>query len=104
MDNAGSSFIKMLFLLVMTSIVGCQQDDDRIITPPADQVINSEMVDLLKRISLKDGSSDNIIDRASCVSLVFPLNVAVNGIQVALNNTDDLGTVEDILDALFDDD
>lgn len=104
MVKTGFSFTKFVFLLVICSLTGCQQDEDRIITPPADQVINSEMVDLLQRISLKDGSSDNVIDQASCISLIFPLKVTVNGIEVALNNTDDLGTVEDLLDALTGDD
>jgi hypothetical protein len=104
MDHTASNLIKMLLLLLVCSLSGCQQDEDEIITPPADQVIDSEMTDLLKRISLKDGSSDNIIDRASCITLVFPLKVSVNGIKVALNNIDDLGIVEDILDELIDDD
>lgn len=104
MGSPGSSFIRMLFLLVVYSLGGCQKDEDRMITPTADQVIDSETANLLKRVSLKDGSSDNIIDHASCVSLVFPLKVNVNGLQVALNNVDDLGTVEDIIDALLNDD
>lgn len=92
------------FLLFALLLSGCQKDDDRIITPPADQVIGPEMATLLQRISLKDGSADNIIDHASCITLVFPLTVTVNGIDVSLKNIDDLGTVEDILDASTDDD
>ena len=93
-------------LVLFSFLCGCQEDEVTVINPPDDQVIkpNSEETTLLQRVALKDGSSDNIIDHASCLSLLFPLKVTVNGIEVFINSDDDLGAVEDILDEFIDDD
>ncbi len=54
---------------------------------------------ILKDISLNDGSFDNIIDNANNISIKMPYTVIVNGQTVVISSTDDLQTVEDILDA-----
>ncbi len=106
MMKTGLLFLKVFMLVLFSFLSGCQEDEVSVINPPADQVIkpNSEEVTLLQRVALKDGSSDNIIDHASCLSLLFPLKVTVNGIEVFINSDDDLGAVEDILDEFIDDD
>ena len=47
---------------------------------------------------MNDGSFDNIIDSASCFSIVFPYTVFVNNEQVQVNNLGDLEEVERLLD------
>ena len=53
---------------------------------------------LIKQTARKDGSIDNIIDNASCLTVVFPVSVVVNGVEVTLNNTGDIDIVEALLD------
>jgi hypothetical protein len=104
MKNMGPVSVKVLFFLLVGALIGCQQDGERIITPPADQVINAELKGLVERVGLNDGSSDNIIDGASCIMLVFPFDVVVNGMNVSINSSLDFETVEDILNDQDNDD
>ena len=85
---------------------GCQQEITEIIDPQPEEVFSgdSQVADLILRTSLNDGSSDNIIDGSSCISLVLPVTVVVNGKEVKINSQDDFKTVEHILDEFDDDD
>ena len=60
--------------------------------------INSVVASLMQRTTLKDGSDDNIIDKASCITIKFPVSLEVNGIQITINNEDDYETIEAIFD------
>ncbi len=97
--------IPYLFLLVivplfMFSVSGCQEEKIEIIPAPPDQVIvpNSTVANLIQRISLNDGSSDNILDNSSCTLLILPVTVLVNGQEIQINSKDDLKFVERIFD------
>lgn len=57
----------------------------------------SEIATLIERISLNDGSSDNIIDGANCITIEFPYSVTINGELVNIQNEDDYDDIEDIL-------
>ena len=87
-----------LFLLFIFS--GCQEESEEITPPPSGKVImpNSVLADLIQRIALKDGSSDNIIDNSSCTTLELPVTVVVNGQEIKIDSADDFKTVERILD------
>ncbi len=90
--------ILCLFLLFIFS--GCQEESEEITPPPSGKVImpNSVLADLIQRIALKDGSSDNIIDNSSCTTLELPVTVVVNGQEIKIDSADDFKTVERILD------
>jgi hypothetical protein len=100
-------FLKIiLFILIaMTAFTGCQEEADETILPiPAEAfTANSAEADFIKRTTLRDGSSDNILDSASCVTLSFPVTVIVNGEQIIVSTEDDLKYVERILDEADDD-
>jgi hypothetical protein len=54
---------------------------------------------------MRDGSDDNIIDKSSCSSIVLPIIVVANGLEIHLDSEEDLVTVEKILDQFeWDDD
>lgn len=91
-------------LFMMTS--SCQQESEEITPIPADKVItpNSTVARMMERISLNDGSRDNILDYASCTSLMLPVTVVVNGQPVLVTSEDDLKQVERIWDELPGDD
>jgi len=102
--------LKLFTLTVAISMAifyGCQQDVTEIIETPPEQVITSDskVADLVQRAAMKDGSEDNIIDKSSCSSLVLPVTVVVNGLEIILDEEEDFVTVEKILDEFdWDDD
>lgn len=91
-------FIFLLFLAF--NISGCQEELEEITEPQDDQVISSKstVVNLLQRVALSDGSSDNIIDNSSCVSIVLPVTVIANGQEVVVDSEEDYNTIEKIFD------
>lgn len=105
--TASMKFLKIiLFILIaMTAFTSCQEEADVTILPiPAEAfTANSTEADFIKRTTLRDGSSDNILDSASCVALTFPVTVVVNGVQIVVSTEDDLKYVERILDEADDD-
>lgn len=79
---------------------GCQDESEEITLPPSAEVIlpNSPLVDLVKKITLNDGSSDNILDNSSCFSLVLPVTISANGQELRINSEDDFELVERVFD------
>ena len=100
--------ITRFFAIVLASIwvfFSCQEPIEEVIDPPADAVItaNSNIANLLTRVSLNDGSNDNIVDSASCISLALPFTVNVNGLEVIVDSEEDLELIQDIFDEFIDD-
>jgi hypothetical protein len=97
--------LAMISMIALFNFSGCQQEVTEIIDTPPAQVITpgSNVADLIERTSLRDGSNDNIIDNSSCTSLVLPITVMVNGLEIVLDSEEDFVTVEHIIDE-FDDD
>lgn len=95
----------LLFTMCFSFLLSCRTEDNIIIDPPAEDNLatNSKAANLMSRTSKKDGSTDNIIDNASCVSVQFPLTVSANGTTVVVNDDSDFEDIEDIFD-LFEDD
>ncbi|MFD2725634.1 hypothetical protein [Hyunsoonleella rubra] len=97
--------ILLLVLGVLFTMTSCRTEDDLAIDPPTEETIeaNSMVANLMSRTASNDGSSDNIIDNASCLSVQLPVTVTVNGIELTINDEDGYQDIEDIID-LFDDD
>ena len=97
----------ILLLLISCSIVliSCRTEDDLAIDPPAEEAIvaNSTLANLISRTSQNDGSFDNIIDNASCLSIELPVTVIANETVVVVNSSSDYQIIEDIFDASNDD-
>lgn len=97
--------ILLLVLGVALTMTSCRTEDDLSIDPPVEETItaNSTAANLLSRTAANDGSNDNIIDSASCLSVQLPVTVTVNGTEITINDEDGYEDIEDIID-LFDDD
>lgn len=97
--------ILILVLSLSFSITACRTENDIAIDPPAEETIgaNSNIANLMGRTAANDGSNDNIIDSANCLSVQLPVTVTVNGIQLEINDETGYQDIEDIID-LFDDD
>jgi len=97
--------ILLLLLGVVFTMTSCRTEDDLAIDPPVEETIeaNSAVATLMSNVATNDGSFDNIIDNASCLSVLLPVTVTVNGIELVINDDDGYEDIEDIID-LFDDD
>lgn len=95
----------ILVLAISINLVSCRTEDDISIDPPIEESIktNPAVASLMKRTATKDGSSDNIIDQANCLTVQLPITVTVNGIELEINNEEEFEDIEDIFD-LFDED
>lgn len=98
---------KLLGILILAalSLFSCRKEDMQIIEPTPEETFDStsQVADLLERTATNDGSYDNIIDGASCFEIQLPVTVIANGIEVVVENEDDLDTIEDIFDEFPDD-
>jgi len=94
------------FILAILLLNSCQEEEIQIIdnTPQQAIVANSTIVDLISRTTTNDGSSDNIIDNASCLNIELPVTVIVNGLEITIDSESDFDTIESIFDELDDDD
>lgn len=92
----------LLILLLSTTLflTSCRTEDEIIIDPPTGETLSagSTLADLMNRTALKDGSLDNILDNANCLSVQLPIDVSVNGVSLTINDEDGYEEVEDIFD------
>ncbi|MCW5516832.1 hypothetical protein [Muriicola sp. Z0-33] len=94
-----------LLLAMALTFTSCQEEFEPL--PDSDEqetiMASSSTAKLIKDTSTNDGSFDNIVDGASCFAIKFPYTVEVNGVEITLDSREDLELVEEIFDALEDD-
>ncbi|WP_420379287.1 hypothetical protein [Gilvibacter sp.] len=100
--------LKLTLSLILLSgifFTSCRTEESEIINPSIEETLeaNSTIAGLMQRVSLSDGSLDNIIDSANCFTINLPVTVIVNGIEVTVNTEADYELIEDILDESDDD-
>ena len=96
-----------LSLLVMVfTFTSCQEEFEPL---PEDDAAHeaiaatSTTAKLVENTVSNDGSFDNIVDGSSCFNVKFPYTVEVNGLEVTINSREDLELIEDIFDAIEED-
>ncbi|HEY9222469.1 MAG TPA: hypothetical protein VIO43_12950 [Lutibacter sp.] len=101
------SIIKFLFLsLFLVGLISCQKEISQTIQPNQNEVLiaNAAVTALVKSTVTNDGSKDNIIDNASCISIKLPATVVVNGVSISIESEADYNDIEAIFDEFDDDD
>ncbi|WP_435579866.1 hypothetical protein [Gilvibacter sp.] len=95
----------LLFLIGALTLTSCRTEESEVINPNNEETLeaNSIVAGLMQRVSLSDGSLDNIIDSANCFTVNLPVTVIVNGVEVTVNTEADYELIEDILDESDDD-
>jgi hypothetical protein len=88
----------VVVLLLSLTLFSCRKEEMEIIEPPQEEVLANSVADLLQRTATNDGSYDNILDGASCFNIQLPVTVIANGIEVVVENEDDIDLVEAIFD------
>ncbi len=106
--NIMKSKMRILLLIPFFALLfftSCQEETVDI-TPPAESealVANSMLTSFISSTSAKDGSADNIIDKASCLSVELPVTVVVNGLEIIVDSTEDYKVIEAIFNKFEDD-
>lgn len=101
---------KVFFLLSLLSIflnTSCQQEEIQIeqpTSPTGTLTANSQLVDLIERVTQNPTSLDNILDNSSCFSVVLPVTVIVNGQNITVNNQSDYQIVQNAINQFSNDD
>ena len=94
------------FVLIAPIMVTSCQDEEIEPNPENENIINSEtaLLSLMQSTSAYDGSVDDIMDEANCLSVNLPVTVVVNGITITINTLEDLGLIEAIYNEFDNDD
>ena len=94
--------IPFFALLLFTS---CQDEVIDITDPNETEtlVAESTLTNLMSSTSIMDGSADNIIDNASCLSVELPVTVIVKVLEITIDSREDFKVIEAIFKE-FDDD
>ena len=93
--------ITFLFLtLFLVIFISCQNEISEIIQPSEGEALiaNANVTTLVQKTTTKDGSKDNIIDNANCLSVQLPVSVVVNGLEIIIDSEDDFEVIEAIFD------
>ena len=99
--SAGLTQARWLLLsLLLVFVGGCQEEESVIKLPPDDAAITvaSPVAQLLLRMASLDGSSDNVLDGSSCLTVVLPVTVIVDETTIVVNTPADFDLVEEALD------
>ena len=106
--NIMKTQLKTLILLPFFALLlftSCQ-DEVTEVTPPVESealVANSNLTAMVSATAKMDGSKDNIIDRANCLSIKLPVTVIVNGLEIIIDSEEDFHTIETIFNEFEDD-
>ncbi|MFZ2283785.1 MAG: hypothetical protein WAV86_07915 [Lutibacter sp.] len=92
--------------LFLVGLIACQKEISQTIQPNQNEVLiaNAAVTALVKSTVTNDGSKDNIIDNASCISIKLPATVVVNGVSISIESEADYDDIEAIFDEFDDDD
>lgn len=92
-------------LVIALSFTACQKEHDPKIeiNEQKTMTVTSAAASLMTNMVSNDGSFDNIVDGSSCFDIRFPYSVSVNGLEITVNSKEDFLLIEEIFDALEED-
>ena len=98
--------MKILWSLVLVMVLmSCQEEQLTVVEDQeeAPLALDSQLVGLMRSVSSHDGSLDDVVDRSSCFSIVFPYVCSIEGVEYEVNSELDLQpfTEYDVLTPIF---
>lgn len=95
----------LLYTALLIVFASCRTEESELIEPPSEEVITSSsaLTSLMKRTVTKDGSGDNILDKANCITIKLPVDVTVNSKRIRVTSKEDYKKIEHVLDDSDDD-
>ncbi len=90
------------WILFTILLVSCQEGIDDITPIDDDKTITStaELLDLIDRVTLLDGSSDDILDGSSCFQTLLPVSISVEEIPLTLQDNQAFRDLDSLLSLL----
>lgn len=99
--NLNLHLIAFLTLFVLFS---CENEVvDSVLQQQETLEVNSTLVEVMQATSANDGSVDDILDNANCLSINLPVTIQIDGITLTIETLEGLSQIEEIYDE-FDDD
>ncbi len=107
--NTMKAQIRTLVLLPFFALLfftSCQDEVTEITQPTEAEALtaDSELTANMSATAKMDGSTDNIIDNANCLSVQLPVTVVANGLEITIDSTEDYKVIETIFNEFDDDD
>ncbi len=86
----------VMVLFAMMLLISCQEEHIIITEPDKNTAFNTSdtLAELILRITLKDGSFDNIIDNCSAISIKFPYSVQIRNDIITITSPEDIENLE----------
>lgn len=102
-----SRFFKEIVLILATLSLlntSCRQEEYAFEGTPLDQSIRAgaKITGLLQNVALNDGSTDDILDGANCITLELPVTVIIDGESYTVHDESDYYTIEALLETAID--
>ncbi|TLX72602.1 hypothetical protein E9993_17345 [Labilibacter sediminis] len=87
------AFVAIIFML---QFISCQKEYIDIVEPDKNVTISADdnIADLILKVSLKDGSYDNIIDKCSEISINYPYAIHIDDELLYINSIDEIETIK----------
>ena len=100
MIKVKTKYLIQVLAVSMLFFGACQEDVVIITNPENENAIGttSPLADLVRNTAMNDGSYDNILDNSSCTSIVLPVSVIANQIEITINTVEDYKLVERVFD------
>ena len=102
------SLLKFLPITFFTLLIFTSCQDEIFEETPINEeevlVANSTLASSMRSTATMDGSLDNIIDHANCLSIELPVTVVVNGLEIIIDSVEDYEVIEAIFDEFSGDD
>lgn len=93
-------YFRVCLLAAGLFFASCQQEREDIAPLDEEKAIKSDdaLIDLIRRVTLHDGSADDLLDQTHCFSVVLPVSVTIDE-EVSLNITssDDFQELRNVL-------
>ncbi|MEO1484538.1 MAG: hypothetical protein AAFU57_02245 [Bacteroidota bacterium] len=88
--------ICIALLLACLLGISCRSEDFQFESSPPEETLtpDSNAADLLFRISLNDGSIDNVLDQANCFTVKLPVDVTIEGNTLTIEDESDFDALE----------
>ncbi len=100
------STLLLLPFFALLMFMSCQEEVVEITDPNETEALSasSTLTALISSASAMDGSKDNIIDNASCLSIELPVTVVVNGLEIIIDSEEDYKVIEAVFNEFEEDD
>ncbi len=91
-------YLPVVMLLIFSS---CQEETFEVTQPEEQETLvpESNLVTLMTQTAMQDGSYDNIIDTANCITVNLPVTVTANGVVITIVSEEGYDLIEELFDA-----